>query len=97
MSLVEHLCSMFGQGIEEEIRALRTNSDVTMKRAADAVLKHIDGFKNSDFAIPERTMDMQARGTGRTLKPADAAAIPQFGAGSVWHGDAIKSAHPQHA
>jgi hypothetical protein len=97
VSLVEHLCAMFGLAIEEEIRGLRVNADATMKRAADAVLKHIDSFPNKDFSIPERTMDMQARGSGRTLKPADAQAIPQFGAGSVFHGEAVKRAEPQHA
>jgi alkylation response protein AidB-like acyl-CoA dehydrogenase len=95
--VVEHLCAMFGLAIEEEIRALRVNADATMKRAADAVLKRIDSFPNADFSIPERTMDMQARGTGRTLKPADAQAVPQFGAGSVFHGEAVKRAEPQHA
>ena len=95
MSLVEHLCSMFGLAIEEEVRALRTNADVSMKRAADAVLKHIDSFPNADFAIPERTMDMKARGTGATLNPVNEEAIPHFGAGSVVHGDALKRAQTQ--
>ncbi|MFM8639453.1 MAG: acyl-CoA dehydrogenase family protein, partial [Planctomycetota bacterium] len=97
VSVVEHLCSMFALSIEEEIRALRSNADVTMKRAADEVLKRIDSFPNSDFAIPERTPDMKARGAGRAQKPADAAATPQFGAGSVFHGEAVKRAEPQHA
>jgi alkylation response protein AidB-like acyl-CoA dehydrogenase len=97
MSLVEHLCSMFGLAIEEEVRALRTNADVSMKRAADAVLKHIDSLPNIDFAIPERTMDMKARGTGAKLNPVNEEAIPHFGAGSVFHGDVIKRAQPQRA
>jgi alkylation response protein AidB-like acyl-CoA dehydrogenase len=92
MSLVEHLCSMFGLAIEEEIRALRTNADISMKRAADAVLKHIDLLPNADFAIPERTMDMKARGTGAKLNRVNEEAIPHFGSGSVFHGDAIKRA-----
>ncbi len=95
MSLVEHLCSMFGLAIEEEVRALRTNADVSMKRAADAVLKHIDSLPNIDFAIPERTMDMKARGTGATLNAVNEEAIPHFGSGSVFHGDVIKRAQPQ--
>jgi alkylation response protein AidB-like acyl-CoA dehydrogenase len=97
MSVVEHLCSMFGLAIEEEVRALRTNADVSMKRAADAVLKHIDSLPNIDFAIPERTMDMKARGTGAKLNPVNEEAIPHFGAGSVFHGDVIKRAQPQRA
>jgi len=97
MSVVEHLCSMFGLAIEEEVRALRTNADVSMKRAAEAVLKHIDSLPNIDFAIPERTMDMKARGTGAKLNPVNEEAIPHFGAGSVFHGDVIKRAQPQRA
>jgi alkylation response protein AidB-like acyl-CoA dehydrogenase len=96
-SVVEHLCAMMCINIEDEIRALRVNADESMKRAADAVLKRIDAFPNSDFAIPERTMDMNARGTGRTNKPADVAATPQFGSGSVFHGEAVRRAEPQHA
>ena len=96
-AVVEHLCSMFSLAIEEEIRALRVNADASMKRAADAVLKRIDSFPNKDFSIPERTPDMQARGNGRTLKPADASAIPDFGSGSVFHGEAVRTAEPQHA
>jgi alkylation response protein AidB-like acyl-CoA dehydrogenase len=96
-SVVEHLCAMFGLGIEEEIRALRVNADESMKRAADAVLKRIDSFPNADFAIPERTMDMKARGSGRANKSADVAATPQFGSGSVFHGEAVRRAEPQHA
>ena len=96
-SVVEHLCAMMCITIEDEIRALRVNADDSMKRAADAVLKRIDAFPNSDFAIPERTMDMNARGTGRTNKPADVAATPQFGSGSVFHGEAVRRAEPQHA
>jgi hypothetical protein len=96
-SVVEHFCAMMCISIEDEIRALRVNADDSMKRAADAVLKRIDGFPNSDFAIPERTMDMNARGTGRTNKAADVAATPQFGSGSVFHGEAVRRAEPQHA
>ena len=96
-SVVEHLCAMFGLGIEEEIRALRVNADESMKRAADAVLKRIDSFPNADFAIPERTMDMKARGSGRANKSAEVAATPQFGSGSVFHGEAVRRAEPQHA
>jgi alkylation response protein AidB-like acyl-CoA dehydrogenase len=96
-SVVEHLCAMFTLEIEEQVRALRTNADPTMKRAADAVMKRIAAFPNSEFAIPERTPDMAARGKGRMQKPVDQQAIPDFGAGSVFHGDAIRRAQPQHA
>ena len=96
-ALVEHLCAMFCNEIENEIRALRTNADATMKVAADAAMKWIDGLPNSGFAISEKTPDMKARGTGRTQKPCDAAATPDFGAGSVFTGERIGRAQPQHA
>ena len=44
-----------------------------------------------------RTMDMKARGSGRANKSADVAATPQFGSGSVFHGEAVRRAEPQHA
>jgi acyl-CoA dehydrogenase family protein 9 len=96
-SLVEHLCAMFGLAIDEEIRALRVNADDTMKRAADAVMKHMSTLPNDRFAIPERTPDLAARAGGRVQKPVDAAAIPDFGSGSVFHGARIARAEPQHA
>lgn len=97
VAVVEHLCAMFSLAIEEEFRALRANTDASMKRAADAVLRRIDSLPNQDFAIPERTPDMSALGKGRVQKPADAAAIPAFGSGSTFHGEAVKRAEPQHA
>jgi acyl-CoA dehydrogenase family member 9 len=91
MALVEHLCSMFNNAIEEELRALRVNSDSTMKSAAAAVLLHADSMPNSGYSIPERTPDMQVRGTGRSMKQSDDAAVPTFGSGSVFSGVRISS------
>ncbi len=85
MSVVEHLVALGGQGIEEQLRLLRTNTDDTMRRAADAALRRSDGLPNSDYSIPERTPAKEARGTGR---PPANPAIPDFGSGSTF--DATK-------
>ncbi|MFO0961450.1 MAG: acyl-CoA dehydrogenase family protein [Phycisphaerales bacterium] len=96
-AVVEHLCALMNMEIETELRALRVNTDETMKRAADAVARRIDTLPNKDFSIPERTPDMQARGSGRTLRPVDVAAIPDFGSGSAFQGEKIQRAQHQHA
>jgi alkylation response protein AidB-like acyl-CoA dehydrogenase len=93
-AIVQHLCDLFNNAIEDEVRALRVNSDPSMKRAAAAVLKHSDSMPNSEFAIPERTPDMQARGSGRGLREIDRNAIPDFGAGSAFKGEKVASAAP---
>jgi alkylation response protein AidB-like acyl-CoA dehydrogenase len=93
-ALVEHLCALFNNAIEEELRALRVNADDSMKRAAAAVLAHADTLPNSGFAIPERTPDMKARGTGRTQKPSDLSSVPDFGSGSIFHGVQIPDSRP---
>ncbi len=97
MAIVEHLCAKLGMEIEGEIRALRVNTDATMKRAADLASKRIDTFPNAGYSIPERTMDLKARGSGRNLTEADAKAIPTFGSGSVYEGEKFQHAQPQHA
>ena len=94
-AVVEHLCAMFNLAIEDELRALRVNSDVSMKKAAAAVLKHADVMPNSGYTIPERTPDAGARGTGRSLKQADASAVPDFGSGSVFKGVKVASAQAE--
>lgn len=81
MGVVEHLFALGELGFDEQIRGLRTNADASMRRAADAALKRIDGFPNADYAIPEKTPVQDARGTGRA---PDDPAIPHFGAGSVF-------------
>ncbi len=93
-ALVEHLCALFNTAIEDEVRALRVNSDTSMKRAAAAVLKHMDSMPDSEFSIPERTPDMQARGSGRKLSQVDRSAVPEFGAGSMFKGQRVESAAP---
>ncbi|MBL9140610.1 MAG: acyl-CoA dehydrogenase family protein, partial [Phycisphaerae bacterium] len=93
-ALVEHLCALFNNAIEEELRALRVNADSSMKTAAAAVLTHIDTLPNSGFTVPERTPDMDARGTGRTQKPCDVASVPEFGHGSMFEGERIPDRQP---
>jgi acyl-CoA dehydrogenase family member 9 len=86
MSLVEHLCAMAGDEIDHNLMALRRNTDVTMKKAAATTAKWIDSLPNADYAIPEKTPDLGARGKG---KKVDQSAIPQFGSGSVFSGEKV--------
>ena len=83
MAMVEHLVAMANLEIEAEIRSLRNNSDSTMKRAAAAAIKRSDSLPNSLYTIPERTMDLKARGSGQKVNQSP---IPQFGSGSVFDG-----------
>ena len=85
MGVVEHLFALGELGFDEQVRMLRVNADTSMRRAAEAAMKRIDGYANSDYAIPERTPVKEVRGTGRA---ANDSAIPQFGAGSIF--DAAK-------
>jgi len=83
MAMVEHLVAMANLEIEAEIRSLHNNSDSTMKRAAAAAMKRSDSLPNSLYTIPERTMDLKARGSGQKVNQSP---IPQFGSGSVFDG-----------
>jgi acyl-CoA dehydrogenase family protein 9 len=85
MSVVEHFHAMASLEIEREIRSLRENTDLTMRKAAAEVLKRIDQLPNAHYSIPERTPDA-ARGTGAV---PDQTHIPQFGSGSVFAGDKV--------
>ncbi|MCA9284564.1 MAG: acyl-CoA dehydrogenase family protein [Phycisphaerales bacterium] len=86
LAIVDHLCAMAGREIELELEALRRNTDKTMAVAAAALLKRADTLPNGDYAVPERTPDQTALGTG---KSADQSAIPQFGNGSVYSGQKV--------
>lgn len=79
-TVVQHLIDLATLEIDRELRSLRENTDTSMRAAAAEVLKKIDTLPNSDYAIPERTPDQKARGTG---KQVDQSAIPQFGSGSL--------------
>lgn len=85
MGVVDHLFTLGGLAFDEQLRLLRTNSDTTMRRAADLALRRSDSLPNADYAIPEKTPVMEARGTGRSMKNP---AIPDFGSGSIF--DAAK-------
>ena len=87
-SLVEHFIRLAQAGIAQEQRALSVHTDVTMKKAAASVLRMAASLPNSGYSIPERTMDLQARGTGQH---ADQSAIPQFGSGSQFAGPLVGS------
>lgn len=79
-TVVQHLIDLATLEIDNELRSLRTNTDSSMRAAAAEVLKKIDTLPNGDYAIPERTPDQKARGTG---KQVDQSAIQQFGSGSL--------------
>ncbi|MCG8585133.1 MAG: hypothetical protein MI757_10510, partial [Pirellulales bacterium] len=80
MAIVEHVFAIGGDEIDACLRALKTNSDDTMRSAASAARRMIDALPNGDFVLPEKTPDDDARGTGRIANHED---IPQFGSGSL--------------
>jgi hypothetical protein len=83
LMVVDQLCAIGNARIDEETRALRWNYDAISRSCAESVLDRADLLSNADYAIPERTPVMAARGTGR---PATTDAIQQFGSGSAFHG-----------
>lgn len=84
--VVEHLYAIAENSIEKNRTDLRRNCDVTMKRAAAVALAWGKTLPNSDYAIPERTPDESARGTG---KVADQEHLQQFGEGSSFTGPPV--------
>ncbi len=80
MRIVEHISAIAGHEIEASIRALRQNTDRTMRACAQAAMSHMDSLPDSDYVIPEQTPDEWARGKGRQ---PDQTHIPQFGTGST--------------
>jgi alkylation response protein AidB-like acyl-CoA dehydrogenase len=81
LKLVEHVFGLAGQEIDTAIRTLRNNADGTMRAAAQVAMKQIDRLPNSDYSIPESTLDEAAKGTGREL---DQTGIQQFGSGTLY-------------
>jgi hypothetical protein len=79
-SMVDHISDLAGKAIKDAIRDLRKNTDVSMLAAADAAETFSVALPNADYYIPERTPDLDVRGTG---KSADQACIDQFGSGSM--------------
>ena len=64
----------------ECLRGLRTNTDDTMRTAADATWDLLETMPHSDYIVPEKTPDETALGNGRTV---DQSHIQQFGSGSI--------------
>src|SRR5690606_35606642 len=86
LAIVDHIFAMGGHGIERHLADLRANTDATMVRAAAAVERRIATLPDGDYAIPERTPDMNARGRGKKINQD---AVPQFGSGSVFSGQKV--------
>jgi alkylation response protein AidB-like acyl-CoA dehydrogenase len=81
MAIVDYCCNWFEEEIDANLRGLTKNQDETMRKAAAVAMRHIGEMDNAHFAIPERTPDMEARGTGMDF---DQDNIQQFGNGSMF-------------
>ncbi|MDX2114763.1 MAG: acyl-CoA dehydrogenase family protein [Planctomycetota bacterium] len=68
-----HFLDLAELAVREAWRSLRLNADDSMRRAAEAAIKHNDTMPNSLFAIPEKSP--VAKGTGRVQ---DQSHIKQF-------------------
>jgi acyl-CoA dehydrogenase family member 9 len=79
-ALVDHIVAMACEHVDNNLRALRQNTDETMLKAAKVALKRVESLPNSHYSIPEKTPDESARGKGRKL---DQTHIQQFGSGST--------------
>lgn len=80
MKIVAYFCATARHEMDRELRELRENTDESMRDAAQAVLSIAKEWPNADYAIPERTPNMEARGSGRQV---DQDAIQQFGSGTT--------------
>lgn len=80
LTLAEHVFAIGGQWIDESLRGLKHNADATIASTAAVAARHMDAKPNSDFSIPEKTPDLNARGTGRAM---DQTNIQQFGSGTT--------------
>jgi hypothetical protein len=89
VAVVKHVFALGGEEIDAALRDLWNNADSTMKAAAAVALKRADALPNAEYAIPEKTPDLKARGKGRK---ADQTHIPQFGSGSTVRPDQVPSA-----
>jgi acyl-CoA dehydrogenase family protein 9 len=77
---VEYFCDLADHEIATLIRGLYRNPDQTMLAAAQAAMNRNDQLPNSDYYIPEKTPDLEVRGTGKAV---DTENIKQFGSGSM--------------
>ena len=81
IKIVEHICALAGEKIEDNFRLLYRNTDESMRRAAKVAQKQIDALPNAEYIMPESSPDEAARGKGRV---PDQTHIAQFGSGSVY-------------
>ncbi len=79
-AIVDHCVAMASHDIKREIRELRTNTDDTMQKCADAAWSELASMPTGDYHIPELTPVKSARGKGRPINTED---IQQFGTGSL--------------
>jgi len=79
-AIVDHICAIGGHAIRKSMRGLDSNTDATMRIAADAVWSTVGSLPHSDYSIPEKTPDESALGQGRV---PDQTFIKQFGSGSI--------------
>jgi alkylation response protein AidB-like acyl-CoA dehydrogenase len=79
-ALVDHIVDMGAAEIHANLTSLRHNTDVSMRKAADAAWSRLKDMPHGDYFIPEQTPDKTAFGKG---KPIDVETIQQFGSGSM--------------
>ncbi len=88
-AVVAHLCAHANQEFSAALRALRSNTDATTRKAGVSVLKWIDGHANDHYALPEKSPNADARGRDGHGFHADQEQIQQFGSGSVFSGQHV--------
>ncbi len=80
-AMVDYIMAYGEYKINGWYKALRQNTDDEMLKAADKAWDFGLTLPNEEYYIPERTPDMDVRGTG---KDCDQEFIKQFGAGSLF-------------
>jgi hypothetical protein len=80
LKIVEHICAMGAEEIDDAVRKLYRNTDSSMRAAFAAAASQLETLPDSDYVIPEKTPVEAVRGKGRQ---PDQTHIPQFGAGST--------------
>ena len=80
-AMVDYIVAYGQYKIAGWTQALRQNPDAAMRLAGDAAWDSIADLPNADFYIPEKTPDLEVRGTG---KVCDQSHIRQFGGGSTY-------------
>ncbi|MDG1898984.1 MAG: acyl-CoA dehydrogenase family protein [Phycisphaerales bacterium] len=79
-AIVDHICAIGRHTFKETLGNLRSNTDASMRVAADATWSLLDSMPHSDYIVPEKTPVESALGNGRTV---DQNLIQQFGEGSI--------------